>query len=141
LIPLHTLSSQSKSSRSEKLSSRRSSSSLSGESDLSILSGSDTGDLVYQLGEQEDSLSIRLEENLPRSQSKRSRRGRHVHYASDFESDNEKQAGFPRRKEDILIPEPPQRTISLGERLLVRIMAPNDGPSRLHGLHGQKLMY
>jgi hypothetical protein len=23
----------------------------------------------------------------------------------------------------------------------VRIMAPNDGPSRIHGLHGKKLMY
>ena len=44
------------------------------------------------------------------------------------------------RLEDIEIPDPGPRTISKAERLLARIMAPNDGPSRIHGLHGKKLM-
>lgn len=44
------------------------------------------------------------------------------------------------RKEDIPIPDPGPRTISRAERILAAIMAPRDGPSRIHGLHGKKLM-
>lgn len=45
------------------------------------------------------------------------------------------------RKEDIEIPEPGPRSISKPARILAAIMAPNDGPSRIHGLHGKKLLY
>jgi hypothetical protein len=65
-----------------------------------------------------------------------------VHYLPD-EAGSEKRRrgpGVVRRKEDIPIPNPPPRHIPWGERLIVLAMAPNDGPSRLHGLHGKKLM-
>jgi hypothetical protein len=69
------------------------------------------------------------------------RKKKRVHYHPDeADSDNEKHPGVVKRKEDIIIPTPLPRRLSLGERLLVRIMAPTDGPSRLHGLHGKKLM-
>jgi hypothetical protein len=83
-----------------------------------------------------------LEDNLPRSHGKRaSRKPKHVHYLSDEnDSGNEKQSGVVKRKEDIPIPNPAPKKISRGERFLVLLMAPNDGPSRIHGLHGKKLM-
>lgn len=71
------------------------------------------------------------------------KKNKRVHYEfseSEGEKKNKK-SGIVKRKEDIPIPSPPPRRIPLGERLLVLIMAPNDGPSRLHGLHGKKLMY
>lgn len=100
--------------------------------------------MVDQLADQEDPLRIRLrnslEEDLPRaSAQRRGRPHKQVRYHPDVE-DNEKKAAVL-RKEDIFIPEPPQRRINFGERCLVAIMAPNDGPSRIHGLHGKKLMY
>jgi hypothetical protein len=125
------------------------------DSDDDFSSWSDTGDLVDQLADEEDPLRIRLNDdldhNLPasasqsnRSSNKKRKTGKkkkQVHYASDdYQSDNEKQAGVVKRKEDIPIPNPPNRRLSPGDRLLVYIMAPNDGPSRIHGLHGKKLM-
>jgi len=46
-----------------------------------------------------------------------------------------------RHKDDIEIPDPGPQTISHASRILAAIMAPNDRPSRIHGLHGKKLMY
>ena len=65
-----------------------------------------------------------------------------VRYRADVrETDGEKRrTAVPRRKEDIPIPAPPPRRVSAAEKLLALIMAPNDRPSRLHGLHGKKLM-
>jgi hypothetical protein len=105
----------------------------SSESDLSVWS--DTGDLVDQLADREDPLRLRLEHDHsssnPRRQQKRTRFASH-----DF---HEKGAQVI-RKDDIEIPDPGPRTISRAERILASIMAPNDGPSRIHGLHGKKLM-
>ena len=100
--------------------------------DLSLWS--DTGDLVDQLADQEDPLAIRLESRHPshRRQPKRAR------FASQ-DSLHEK-GDRTLRLQDIEIPDPGPRTISKAERLLARIMAPTDGPSRIHGLHGKKLM-
>jgi hypothetical protein len=154
-IPLHTLSSSSRpydpdsasliDSPDEKQPSRRSSYSSAGESDFSLWS--DTGDLVDQLAEEEDPLRIRLrpslEEGLPRISSKnRGRQQKRVRYHSDVSrGESEKHhPGVVKRKEDIEIPSPPPRKLSRGEKLLAFIMAPNDRPSRLHGLHGKKLM-
>lgn len=39
------------------------------------------------------------------------------------------------------MPTPRRQRISVGERWLAAIMAPEDGPSRMHGLHGKKLMF
>ncbi|KAF1810148.1 high affinity glucose transporter [Eremomyces bilateralis CBS 781.70] len=88
---------------------------------------SDTGDLVDQLAAEEDPLTVRLAHQLdeldPSSGKSRGKAHKRV------------------RKEDIPIPSPPPRKISRGERLLAAIMSPRDGPSRLHGLHGKKLIY
>ncbi|KAF4542792.1 Sugar/inositol transporter [Lasiodiplodia theobromae] len=133
-IPLHTLSS-SRSSTDEKR-GRRHSNSDSDHSDLDSL-WSDTGDLVDQLGGEEDPLQARLRQSQefgPSSVPHR-RHPRHVHYADD----SEKPARI--RKEDIEIPNIHRPLASRGERLLAAIMAPNDGPSRMHGLHGKKLIY
>jgi hypothetical protein len=64
-----------------------------------------------------------------------------VHYLPDEAGSEKRRGGVVRRKEEIPIPNPPPRHIPWAERLLVLAMAPNDGPSRLHGLHGKKLMY
>lgn len=77
------------------------------------------------------------------SESKsRSRSKRRVHYQDD-EGTGEKHVsrGAPKNKEDIPIPNPPRVPANWGQRLLGTIMAPNDGPSRVHGLHGKKLIY
>jgi hypothetical protein len=160
-IPLHTLSSSSRNytrtetgglldddEHGEKHSSTRSS--LSADSSYSIWSGSDTGDLVDQLAETQDPLDRRLQESLdaellPRGASSGKHKGRghqqkRTRFHSDVDRHDEKEGTLVRRKEDIPIPNPKQRKIPLGERLLVRIMAPNDGPSRIHGLHGKKLL-
>lgn len=159
-IPLHTLSSSSRNyprdedgllldeREDEKNGSGRSS--LSEESSFSIWSGSDTGDLVDQLAETQDPLDRRLQESvdadlLPRAGASKHKSRGHQHkrtrFHSDVDKDDEKRGGIVKRKEDIPIPNPRPRKIPLGERLLVRIMAPNDGPSRIHGLHGKKLLY
>jgi hypothetical protein len=101
---------------------------------------SDTGDLVDQLAESEDPLHAALRAADPSSAGPSSRRAaRRVHYLPDEAGSEKKRAGVV-RKEDIPIPNPPPRRIPWGERLIVLAMAPNDGPSRLHGLHGKKLM-
>lgn len=146
-IPLHNLSSSSRPREQDsayllddhdKDSPRSSFDTPSSDSDLSLWS--DTGDLVDQLADQEDPLRIRLRDSLedgrpprPRRQQKRTR----------FQSQdglNEK-GSAPLRLEDIEIPDPGPRTISKAEKILVAIMASNDGPSRIHGLHGKKLMF
>jgi hypothetical protein len=141
-IPLHNLSSSSRPREgdsaylldNDKDSARSSFDTPSSHSDdLSLWS--DTGDLVDQLADQEDPLAIRLESQLPSQR----RHKKHARFASQ-DSLNEK-GHRELRLEDIAIPDPGPRTISKAEKILARIMAPNDGPSRIHGLHGKKLMY
>jgi len=154
-IPLHTLSSSSRpinrdaaadDAAEEKLS--RTPSDLSIDSDFSVWS--DTGDLVDQLAAAQDPLDRRLQaslgqeeiELLPRASAKHKARGqKRARFHPGVEADKEKAPGIVRRKEDIRIPSPPPRKIPLGEKLIVLVMAPNDGPSRIHGLHGKKLLY
>jgi len=130
-------------SGNEKRGSRRSHSSDSRDSEFSLWS--DTGGDLGLLADQEDPLSIRLRsfEEHERPSKNRGRPQKHVRYQSEerLREKEERQAGVVRRKEDIRIPSPPPRRISKAERLLVQIMAPRDGPSRMHGLHGKKLMY
>lgn len=151
-IPLHTLSFASRppvarsssyhNPHDEKSRDRRASySSDSADSNFSLWS--DTGDLVDQLADAEDPLRIRPPAQGPSSSSKRSRsRGaKHVHYEpGESYNDKPSRSGVVKRKEDIPIPEPVRRPISRGERFLVLLMAADDGPSRMHGLHGKKLM-
>ncbi|KAF2688631.1 hypothetical protein K458DRAFT_428164 [Lentithecium fluviatile CBS 122367] len=149
-IPLHTLSSSSTRNRDgdsahlledhDKESPRSSFDTPESGSDLSLWS--DTGDLVDQLADQEDPLRIRLRESLDGAYpSKARRQPKRVRYQSQ-DGTNEKSGGSRRlRKEDIEVPDPGPRTISKAERILASIMAPNDGPSRIHGLHGKKLIY
>ncbi|KAI7283937.1 general substrate transporter [Hortaea werneckii] len=115
---------------------------------------SDTGDLVDQLADEEDPLAghFKADDN---HQAKRGRssqkRQKAVRYASNGSQEKpytgrNKTTGSTQRpgvvkKEDIYIPSPPSRPLSWGQKLLATIMAPNDGPSRMHGLHGKKLLY
>lgn len=108
------------------------------DSDLSVWS--DTGDLVDQLADREDPLRIRLRESLDQGQpSGRRRTQKRARFASQHDLDEK--SSRPIRKEDIEIPDPGIQTISRPARILAAIMAPNDGPSRIHGLHGKKLIY
>ncbi|KAH0372793.1 general substrate transporter, partial [Aureobasidium melanogenum] len=111
--------------------SRHRRSSDSAHSDFSLWS--DTGDLVDQFDNEDDPLRAALN---PQHQSPSSRRknAKHVRYQSGT-----KEGAI--NKNDIPIPNPPPRQISQAERILAFIMAPNDGPSRMHGLHGKKLIY
>lgn len=155
-IPLHTLSSSSRHNHRRSVSgsgsgssdfdekrgrSRRSS--FASDSDFSLWS--DTGDLGDQLADDEDPLRGRLRESLEGQQPTHpspTKQKKRVRYASNTGREKEARSlGAPRRKEDIRIPSPPPRVISRGERILAQIMAPRDGPSRIHGLHGKKLMY
>ncbi|KAK3216728.1 hypothetical protein GRF29_1g773195 [Pseudopithomyces chartarum] len=146
-IPLHTFSSSARQRSSDathllddhddKESTRSSFDTPESDSDLSLWS--DTGDLVDQLADQHDPLSVRLHDSLERGQASRPRRQqKRVRYESQTRF-NEKSRGL--RLEDIDIPNPGPRSISKAERILAAIMAPNDGPSRIHGLHGKKLIY
>lgn len=146
-IPLHTLSSSARPrdhdsayllDEHDKDSTRSSFDTPSSDSDLSVWS--DTGDLVDQLAEREDPLRIRLRESLEGSRPPRHRRQQKRARFQSQESNNEKGAGAI-RKEDIEIPDIGPRTISKAEKILAAIMAPNDRPSRIHGLHGKKLMF
>ncbi|KAK6004287.1 hypothetical protein QM012_009137 [Aureobasidium pullulans] len=144
-IPLHTLSSSSRHLRTTSSASsfdekrysdgsrhrRSSDDSDSAHSDFSLWS--DTGDLVDQFDNEDDPLRAALN---PQHQSPSSRRRppKHVRYQSGT-----KESAIS--KNDIPIPNPPPRPISQAERILAFIMAPNDGPSRMHGLHGKKLIY
>jgi hypothetical protein len=151
-IPLHTLASPSRpndadsatliESSDEKRTSRRSS--YSGDSDFSLWS--DTGDLVDQLADEEDPLRIRLRQSLEDEVGgvgkHRGKKQKRVRYRSSEDTrEKSHHPGVVKRKEDIPIPDPGPRTISRGEKILAYIMAPRDGPSRIHGLHGKKLMY
>jgi len=155
-IPLHTLSSASRRGRSrqesydEKYEDRqrlRRSASFDADDDdegSEFSLWSDTGDLVDQLAEQEDPLAVRLEEQPYGSHRRGKGQQKSVRYASangHGEKEKPHRAGVVKRKEDIPIPNPPPRRLNWGERLLARIMAPGDGPSRMHGLHGKKLIY
>ncbi|KAJ4347826.1 Ribulose bisphosphate carboxylase large chain [Didymosphaeria variabile] len=145
-IPLHTFSSSARQRGSDaahllndddKESTRSSFDTPESDSDLSLWS--DTGDLVDQLADQEDPLRIRLRDSLEGGTSSRPRRQqKRVRYESETRF-NEKERGL--RLEDIEIPDPGPRSISKAERILASIMAPGDGPSRIHGLHGKKLIY
>ncbi|KAI5245733.1 hypothetical protein E4T43_03009 [Aureobasidium subglaciale] len=141
-IPLHTLSSSSRhlrntsssSSFDEKRHSDRSGhrrSSESAHSDFSLWS--DTGDLVDQFDNEDDPLRGALDRH-DQSPSSRRKNTKHVRYQSGT-----KEGAL--NKNDIPIPNPPPRQISQAERIIAFIMAPNDGPSRMHGLHGKKLIY
>jgi hypothetical protein len=145
-IPLHTFSSSARQPSSDAAhllnddddqeSTRSSFDTPESDSDLSLWS--DTGDLVDQLADREDPLRIRLRGSLEGGSSSRPRRQqKRVRYEPTTRF-NEKERGL--RLEDIEIPDPGPQTISKAERILASIMAPNDGPSRIHGLHGKKLM-
>lgn len=104
---------------------------------------SETGDLVDQLADEEDPLQARLRQSQdfgaePRPHKRHPRR---VHYADDSSSGANNEKAGRIKKEDIPVPTPPRKLVSRGERILAAIMAPNDGPSRMHGLHGKKLIY
>jgi len=88
-------------------------------------------------------LRIRDPNQTAQTSSRRTRSWskKHVHYEiEDPFVDKEVQSGIVRRKEDIPIPDPVRKPLSRGDRILVFIMAADDGPSRMHGLHGKKLM-
>jgi sugar porter (SP) family MFS transporter len=117
-------------------------------SDFSLWS--DTGDLVDQLAD-DDPLAGRVRVSLedPYTSHRRGRgQQKRVRYASQS-ADNEKPsrhtnqfAPVPKRKQDIPIPEPGPRRLNWGEKLLAAALMPGaDGPSRMHGLHGKKLIY
>ena len=146
-IPLHTLSSSARPREQDsayllddhdKDSTRSSFDTPSSDSDLSLWS--DTGDLVDQLADQEDPLRIRLRDSLEDSHHPKHRRQQKRARFQSQDGLNEKGAGAI-RKEDIEIPDIGPRTISKAEKILAAIMAPNDRPSRIHGLHGKKLMF
>ncbi|KAF2811641.1 uncharacterized protein BDZ99DRAFT_507997 [Mytilinidion resinicola] len=152
-IPSHTLSSSSRPrdqdsayllEDDEKTSPRSSFSSATAASEFSLWS--DTGDLVDQLADDEDPLSNRLRESVEGvplvTLPKHRRHQKRVRYRSqDNTREKNAQPGVVKRKEDIEIPNPAPRIISRAERILAFIMAPRDGPSRIHGLHGKKLIY
>ncbi|OCK77292.1 hypothetical protein K432DRAFT_436604 [Lepidopterella palustris CBS 459.81] len=149
-IPLHTFPSSSRPrdadsayllENEEKASQRSSFSTASAESEFSLWG--DTGDIGEQLADEEGPLQIRLRDSLEDTRLPKHRRHlKRVRYQSQ-ESKREKseQSGVVKRKEDIEIPDPGPRTISRAQRILAFIMAPRDGPSRMHGLHGKKLIY
>ncbi|KAK7533976.1 uncharacterized protein J3D65DRAFT_652531 [Phyllosticta citribraziliensis] len=140
-IPLHALRSTT-SSHDEKTGPRHSSS----DSDHSELDSlwSETGDLVDQLADEEDPLQARLRQSQDLGAEARPHKRhpqRRVHYADDSSSGANNEKAGRIKKEDIPVPTPPRKVVSRGERILAAIMAPNDGPSRMHGLHGKKLIY
>jgi len=144
-IPLHNLASAARPrdhdsayllDDHDKESARSSFDTPSSDSDLSIWS--DTGDLVDQLADREDPLSLRLRDSIEATRPSKPRR--HQKRARFASSQDLEKSSHGLRLEDIEIPDPGPRTISRAEKLLAAIMAPNDGPSRIHGLHGKKLM-
>lgn len=104
-------------------------------SDLSLWT--DPGELV-------DHPSPPPEQDLGASRDQAHPSGRRrVQKRARFHSPGElyEKSSAPLHKTDIEIPDPGPQTISQGARILAAIMAPNDGPSRIHGLHGKKLIY
>lgn len=116
------------------------------DSDFSLWS--DTGDLADQLDE-EDPLAGRVRgssEELHRRGRSSQKRVRYASASGEKEGSRHHRhrsaSGVPRRKEDIHVPTPPPRRLNWGERLLAAALMPGaDGPSRMHGLHGKKLIY
>jgi hypothetical protein len=145
-IPLHNLSSSARPrdhdsayllDDHDKDSARSSFDTPSSDSHLSVWS--DTGDLVDQLADREDPLRIQLRRSLEAGHSSRPRqKQKRARFASQ---DLHEKPSHRLRLEDIEIPDPGPRTISAAEKILAAVMAPNDRPSRIHGLHGKKLMW
>ena len=158
-IPLHTLSSSSRRRRSsesfdekdgDRARLRRSGSDWDEEASDDFSLWSDTGDLGDQLAAEEDPLAHRVGSSFEEQQSwgRRVRSGqKRVRYASEKGQNSEEKAhphqqpGVVKRKEDIPIPTPLSRRINWGQRVIAIIMDPGDGHSRMHGLHGKKLIY
>lgn len=158
-IPLHTLTSSSRRRQSsdsyddekegDRARLRRSEDSFEEDEDeFSLWSGSDTGDLVDQLAEQEDPLAPRRASFGLEERRRGRRKQKRVRYADGSQGRSQEKygghgghPGVVKRKEEIPIPSPPPQRISWGQRTLALIMAPNDAPSRMHGLHGKKLIY
>ncbi|WPH00948.1 Hypothetical protein R9X50_00378200 [Acrodontium crateriforme] len=103
---------------------------------------SDTGDLVDQLAEAEDPSADRIRTSLDHHQSRRGRsQKKRVRYATASASEKSNASRPAQRKEDIRIPSPPPQRLTWGQRLLAAVIMPReDGSSRMHGLHGQKLI-
>lgn len=146
-IPLHTLSPSSNrpgeaastSERAETAEKPHSQDLESADSDFS--SWSDTGDLGDQFADEEDPLSLRLQETLEEGSLGRSSARRHkkVHYRKGHEVFGEElkdHAGFAR--EDIEIPNPRPRSITRFEHILAAIMS--GGERQLNGLTGRPLV-
>lgn len=134
-------------------------------SDFSLWS--DTGDLVDQLAAEEDPLAPRVrggsfddDRPLPHRRHKASQK--RVRYADKHHRHNDEKhhqhrrsshSGVVKRKEEIPIPQPPPPRLNWGERTLAALLMSNEqrthglhddgggGPSRMHGLHGKKLIY
>merc|ERR1711939_431302 len=168
-IPLHTLERRQRRSSSRdgswgekgsedrrRLRGRSSASEDEDDSDIGseFSLWSDTGDLVDQLADEEDPLAghFKADDNYQAKRGRSSqKRQKSVPYASNGSQEKpytgrSKTTSSTQRpgvvkKEEIYIPSPPSRPLSWGQKLLATIMAPNDGPSRMHGLHGKKLLY
>ena len=162
-IPLHTLTSSSRRRHSsdsfdekedDRTRLRRSGSRSDFEDDegSEFSLWSDTGDLVDQLAEQEDPLAPKVRGSSFEVRHNSHRRGRasqkRVRYASEKGHDSEekgrhqyKHPGVVKRKEEIPIPSPPPVRLNWGQKALAIAMAPGDNASRMHGLHGKKLIY
>ena len=167
-IPLHTLTSSSRRARRSDSDSfdekdgdedrqrlRRSSHSSDFEDDEDDFSlWSDTGDLVDQLAAEEDPLAPRVRRSFEehasphrrhRASQKRVRYADKVRHGSSEEKGHHRHhshhSGVVKRKEEIPIPQPPPTRLNWGERVLAALLMPGDGPSRMHGLHGKKLIY
>ncbi len=63
------------------------------------------------------------------------------HHHGRSQEKGQQQPGVVRRKEDIVIPTPPPHRLNWGEKVLAAVLMPGDGASRMHGLHGKKLIY
>lgn len=145
-IPLHTLSPSNKpektvASTSDTVKTAEKPHSRDSESaDSDFSSWSDTGDLGDQFADEEDPLSLRLQETLEEGSFGRTSARRHkkVHYrkSQSFGEEPKHHTGFAR--EDIEIPNPRPRTITRVEHILAAIMS--GGERQLHGLTGRPLV-
>lgn len=121
---------------------RRSSYSSSIESDDFSL-WSDTGDIAEQLAEEEDPLRIQLQPLNSEGRTLSGHGGKNkkrVHY-QDQDHLEGKITNPGTDKEAIVVPEPAQRQISVFEKYLAYVMAPNDRETaRKRGLVGKPLL-
>jgi len=148
-IRLHTLPASRPSAYDEKHRGSHSRGSISSDSGSEFSLWSDTGDLVDQFADQEDPLRAKASHYLNdsndhhQSHSRAQRTAKKVRYQpeTEYHYSKESREHAPLRKEDIPIPNPPRKPIGPGEKIVAFIMAPNDAPSRMHGLHGKKLLY